>query len=343
MATRRLLWVVEDFGAESAARQLLDRFLIGYPQDGVWHQPAGWRHSVVDLRGGDDPVLTERADRYGLTRAGDLSGADAVVVVRGGRGVGDRRHAGVVREILEQAQPPSACYVHGLPGRTGEEVRSLIERAGERRIRFDAGTVGLGLTELPPLPARVADGCQELLWVGPAPYPEGLPEIMGALAGRGGRLPRVVLSETQIAIGTGEAVWEAMARGSLPADLFEGALSRTDNAQGDALRDGRTQNLWGLGLVPRMARAVRHVYVRAIGCPAIHLVFLEGVIGDECLALRTRLGRVVSTQLYRPPRPALVHYSAMAGSIERFLGGADGTDLTEWMVLAGQVWERLDV
>ncbi|MBI4603987.1 MAG: hypothetical protein HY721_18685 [Planctomycetes bacterium] len=116
----------------------------------------------------------------------------------------------------------------------------------------------------------------------------------------------------------GDAVWEAGGAGRWPRGLLGAALSRSDSPQGDALADGRTQDLVGLGLVPRLARdPAAYAIEHSDGLRSCVLV-LNGVVNDLNFAIGLKDGGEVSAQLYRPPAPASHCFSALAEVVDEF-------------------------
>src|SRR4051812_16628300 len=82
---RKLAFLLEDFGKPSSGPQLLDRFLIGYPRDGAWHQPAFETVSAHLMLTNNDSDFDQRPEDFDLVIAPNaaqaVEGADAVVVV----------------------------------------------------------------------------------------------------------------------------------------------------------------------------------------------------------------------------------------------------------------------
>src|SRR6185503_14543659 len=90
--------------------------------------------------------------------------------------------------------------------------------------------------------------------------------------------------------------------------LLASALSRSDTPQGDPVADGRTQDLVGQGLVPRLANSPRCWSLRHRDGLHSVIAILNGVVADMNIAVETNTGTTYSWQLYRPPAPAEHHY-----------------------------------
>jgi hypothetical protein len=107
-------------------------------------------------------------------------------------------------------------------------------------------------------------------------------------------------------------------RGLWSWSLLAAALSRSDNPQGDAAADGRTQDLVGFGLAQRLARQPRcWVLDHRDGLRSAILV-LDGVVGDYNFAVQTVGYGIISAQIYRPAPPARHQFSRLAAVVQDF-------------------------
>ena len=52
----------------------------------------------------------------------------------------------------------------------------------------------------------------------------------------------------------GDAVWKAGEEGRWSKDLLRSALSRSDNLKGATVTDGRTQDMVGSGVLPKLVK-----------------------------------------------------------------------------------------
>ena len=119
----------------------------------------------------------------------------------------------------------------------------------------------------------------------------------------------------------------------MPTHLLAAAISRSDSPQGDPVRDGRTQDLVGLGLVPKLAKNPRvWVMEHTDGVRSIVAV-LDGVVADFNFAVELGDGRVVSAQIYRPPAPQRHEFSRVAEVVEKFFVSGKGPWLVRRSVL----------
>jgi hypothetical protein len=116
----------------------------------------------------------------------------------------------------------------------------------------------------------------------------------------------------------GKELWRAGDKGLWSWPLLASALSRSHSPQGDALLDGRTQDLVGLGLVPKLARHPRGWLLEHHDGLRSAILVLDGVVADFNFAVRTQDGPMISAQLFRAPPPAEQHYSRLVAVMEDF-------------------------
>lgn len=116
----------------------------------------------------------------------------------------------------------------------------------------------------------------------------------------------------------GDAVWN-----ELPAWTREplgAALSRSHSPLGNSVLDGRTEDLLGLGMVPKLARDPRAwIFDHNDGFESC-LWVVTGVVADINVALRSAAAgaSIRSAQLYRPPPPGEHEFSRLMERVEMF-------------------------
>jgi hypothetical protein len=116
----------------------------------------------------------------------------------------------------------------------------------------------------------------------------------------------------------GKELWKVGDRGIWSWPLLAAALSRSHSPQGDPVLDGRTQDLAGLGLVPKLARNPRGWLLEHRDGLRSAILVLDGVVADFNFAVKSRDGSIVSAQLFRAPAPAEQHFSRLAAVLEAF-------------------------
>src|SRR5215475_7231703 len=138
---RTIAFLLDEFTTPSPAQQLLDRFLIGYPRDGVLHKLEGARVSAY-LAVTSEPNFGERQKEFDLvispTVEEAVAGADAIVIVS--RRPGAQANEAFLRLALEHAPEGSSCFVHGALANSLAGARAFTAKATGRRIALLAGT-----------------------------------------------------------------------------------------------------------------------------------------------------------------------------------------------------------
>jgi hypothetical protein len=185
-----------------------------------------------------------------------------------------RRPSAVANErflqiALEQAPVGSACFVHGALANTLERAREFLALARSRQIALLAGTPLCVTWRLPevdlPLGTPLAEalivvqlGAEATQASPPAPSATLGGAELHALEGccRHRAAARRRIGVRAVRFVEGKDLWHAGDKGVWSWRFCLG-LSRSHSPQGDALLDGRTQDLVGLGLVPKLARNPR--------------------------------------------------------------------------------------
>lgn len=321
---RHVAFVLEDFALQTPAQQLLDRFLFGYRRNDAFHKPDGVRVCVARAGGLQLPAtaaaaLSNRAAEAGLQLAelpAAVRDANAVVVIP------RADFASPVTEslaaVLTHAQRGTPCFVFGALAPDLASARTLTTLAAARQITLAAGTTLPVTWRLPQvdLPKNAPVDEALILVQGASPLAElhALDGLLPVLARRAGGERGV----RQVKFLSGRELWRAGDRREWSWGLLSAALSRSDSPQGDTLVDGRTQDLVGLGLVPKLATQPRGWLLEHADGVRTALLVLDGVVADYNFAVRLGDGSEVSAQLFRAPVPAQEHFSPLAGVIENF-------------------------
>jgi len=328
--TRKIAFLLEEFSTPSPSQQLLDRFLMGYPHNGSFHRPAVGEFAVY-LPPTHESDYGGRLKDFNLVAAPTVEqavdGADGIVIVSRRPGaVANDRYAEIA---LAQAPEGAACFIHGALASTLERGRALAKLAASRRVALRSG-IALSVTwHLPELALAQDTALSEALIVVQMSPP--LPGSPGTLAGAElnaleGLLPIVerrrggeagIRSVRRL---EGDDVWRAGDRKLWSWPLLAAALSRSHSPQGDPVLDGRTQDLVGLGLVPKLARHPQAWLLEQCDGLRTSILRLDGVVDDFNFAVRTAAGQTFSAQLFRAPPPLEHHFSLLAAVVEEFIG-----------------------
>lgn len=317
---KKIAFIVEEFSVPSSAQQLLDRFLIGYPRRGEFHQLNDCRVAAYLPGAGDNAELQRRAKDFGLVLAGTLAetvaNADACVVAW--RDHGAKANSTLLTEVLDNLPTGTPCFVHGVLDNTHASARKILESAAKRKIQLCAGTSYATSYRLPDIDLKTGTPFTNALIVvqGP-PLDAELDALQGLLPvveRRRGRETGV----RRMRQLRGAEVWTAGRGGEWSQRLLAAALSRSNTPQGDPDKDGRTQDLFGLGLAPKLARDPRAWLLEHHDGLRSAILVLDGVVADVNLAVEMRNGEIFSTQLYRPPLPGDHNFSRLAAVMEDF-------------------------
>ena len=334
---RQIAFVLEDFTLQTPAQQLLDRFLLGYRRAGGFHKLAGVRitaaragdfqspSAAIPRAGGLQPpsaasdLLRARASEAALQLT-DLPTAvreaDAIVLVP--RADSPAPLTEPLTAALTHAQPGTPCFVFGALAASLAAARTFAALAAARQVTLASGTAlpttwRLPQMDLPPQ-ARVDEALIVVQGASPLAELHALDGLLPVLERRAGGERGV----RQVKFLSGRELWRAGDRREWSWPLLSAALSRSDSPQGDAILDGRTQDLVGLGLVPKLASNPRGWLLEHGDGVRTTLLVLDGVVADFNFAVRLADGSNFSAQLLRAPAPGQEHYSQLAAALEDF-------------------------
>jgi len=331
---RKIVFLLEEFSKPSPAQQLVDRFLAGYVSDGEFRRSPFESASAYVMLSNNPPDLEQRTKDFKLVVAARVEqaveGADAVVIAS--RKPGALANERFVQIALERAPEGGACFVHGALANSLERARELAGLAHSRKIALLAGTPLCVTWRLPEVELPPATSLSEALIVvqaNPSPGQTSPPAPPSSLRGAElhaleGLLPVVERRRggesgvRSIRFLEGKELWKAGDKGNWFWPLLAAALSRSHSPQGDPVLDGRTQDLVGLGLVPKLARNPRGWLLEHRDGLRSTILVLDGVVADFNFAVKAQDGSVVSAQLFRAPAPAEQHFSRLAAVMEEF-------------------------
>lgn len=315
----KLVFVADEFELRTPVQQLLDRFLIGYPDGGRFHRVEDARVVLVAPRVNTD--VEHRVRDFGLAVEPDLARAlaDADAALTFGKSS---------RAVISNLPSGSECFVYGALS------AEIVEVARSKSVQLVVGTATRGAFHLPRIqaPRRL----QKALVVVQGQFPSAEIEALEALLpliwkGLDARVKTVsALSEANL--------WQTLKRDFWP--LVKSAVSRSDTLQGDPALDGRTQDLVGLGLLEKLAKEPRGWLIEHHDGLRWVIAVLNGVLNDYNVALQSSSGGIVSTQVYRPTPPAEHHYSRLAAALERFFRTGDSPWPIEQSLFSMELLQR---
>ena len=327
----------------SHAQHFADRFLVGYPHAGRWHQP---NMEIVSLYVDQQPPADQSPDRareFGLTVyptiaealrcGGDALDVDAILILAE-HGDYPRNEKGQIcyprYEFFKECVQVFEADGRAVPIYNDKHLSYNFQKAQE--MVEDARRLGFPLLAGSSLPVtwRLPDvelpfGCEveDALMVGvggsdPMDY-HALEAMQCMLERRQGGETGV----RAVQMIEGEAVWQAGEAGRWSPELLEAALSRSDTPRGLTEADGRTQDLWGSGELKRLVETPAAYVIEYNDGLQATLLMLNGAIKDFCFAARLKdEPRPVSTQFFLSPTPNVTYSACLVSKIEEmFLTG----------------------
>lgn len=314
----KIAFILNGFALQTPGQQLLDRFLAGYPRSGAFHRPEKMVIELCQQVRTDHAEIARRQKDFGLREttalATALKNAEGIVVA--GHDAVDQTP--LLSEIVGQADAGAACFVYGTLAADLSTAQRLVRLASDRGIFLVSGTVVPSAVRLPPLHLPEGIPIQEALLVVQGKFPtaelDGLDGLFPLIERRRGGESGI----KKIRFIEGGQLWKSGGAREWPVDLLAAAVSRSDTPQGDPVRDGRTQDLVGLGLAPKLALDPRGWLLEHRDGLRSAILILDGLVADYNFALRTGERQVVSAQLYRPPAPGQHHFSRLAAVLEEF-------------------------
>ena len=304
-------------------QQLLDRTLIGYAFAGEQRRLVGWECWYGNDQAEDAQLVESRKKEWQLQTTlapfEIMARADAAVLIA----LDDQSvsKASLVLKAIQALRPGSRCFVYGALAQDGATAQELLAQAQQRQVALLAGTATSRTFTLPHIELPVRDQIGRAFIV-----VQGDPR-QSLLKGLTGLLPFIRLKSpghlkiTFAKLFKSDEVWNALKKGEIPKHLLQSAMSRSNTIQGDPERDGRTQNVIPLDLLPKLSPSAACYLLRVASGLEIFVVNLTGALRDFNVALETSSGRIISTQLYRPPPPMSEHYSLLTAHIHEFIKG----------------------
>ena len=324
----------------SHAQHIGDRFLVGYPHNGLWHRPNMDAVSLYVDQKSDDDQSTSRAREFGFTVyptiaealrcGGDKLAVDAVIII-GEHGDYPRNEKGQILyprfEFFQQVvdvfqQDGRAVPVFNDKHLSYSMTKARKMVAASKRLRFPmlAGS-SLPITwRLPEVELPLDCEIEEALMVGVGssdPMDYHALEAMQCMVERrrGGEngVKAVQLLE-------GDDVWKAGEDGRWSKQLLSAAISRSDLIMGDTLVDARPQDLVGSGVLRQIVKKPSAYLIERNDGLRTTLLMLNGAVGDFTFAARLKeFEDLVSTQFYLPTVPNVTYSACLAAKIEEMI------------------------
>jgi hypothetical protein len=320
----------------SHAQHIGDRFLIGYPRDGAWHMPD---MKVVSLYVDQKPEgdqSAERAKEFGfqvfptiaetLRVGGSKLAVDAVLVI-GEHGDYKRNDKGQVlyprHEFFKQCVDVFEQDGVAVPIFNDKHLSYSFDKAkwmvdASKRLKFPmlAGSSLPVTWRLPDIDIPLGSDIESAVAVG-----NGGSDVMDyhGLEAMQCMLERRKGGETgvrAVRMVEGDAVWRLIDDGTISKELLVSALSRSDSPQGQTIVDGRTQDMVGKGVLPKLVEKPAAYLIEYRDGLRTTLLMLNGAVKDFTFAARVKGKGVMSTQFFLSPVPNVTYSACLVRKIE---------------------------
>jgi hypothetical protein len=321
----------------SHAQHIGDRFLVGYPNDGTWHKP---NVKVVSLYVDQKPkgdLSEDRAKEFGfrvyptiaegLCCGGDRLACDAVLIV-GEHGDYPRNEKGQILypryEFFEQCIKIFKDSGRAVPVYNDKHLSYSFEKAhamvaASKQLGFPmlAGSSLPVTWRLPDVEMPLGAHIEDAVMVG-----EGGSDAMDfhAFEAMQCMLERRKGGETgikSVQLLDGDKVWEAGKSGIWSEELLSSALSRSDTPLGLTVKDGRTQDLVGSGVLPSLVPHPAAYLIEYRDGLRAAMLMLDGAVQDFNFAAHVRGVGLISTQFLLSPTPNVTYSACLVSKIEQ--------------------------
>jgi len=341
---KRIAIITTIYRLQSHGQHMGDRFLVGFPLDGVWHMPD---MKVVSLYVDQHPEgdLSEaRAKEFGLKVyptiaetlrcGGNKLAVDAVLII-GEHGNYPRNEKGQVLypryEFFQQCVDVFEKDGRAVPVYNDKHLSYSFDKAKQmvaasKRLKFPmlAGSSIPVTWRLPSIDLPMNCEIEDALMVG-----VGGSDAMDfhALEGlqcmverrRGGESGVKAVQMLQ-----GDAVWKAGDEGRYSKVLLTSALSRSDTPLGLTVTDGRTQDLVASGELQKLAKNPGAYFIEYRDGLKATMLMLDGAVKDFNFAARLRgTPSLWSTQFLLTPDPNVTYSACLMHKVEQMF--ATGT------------------
>jgi hypothetical protein len=315
----------------SHGQHMGDRFLVGYPYAGEWHQP---NVKVVSLYVDQKPegdLSGARAKEFGfrvyptiaeaLCRGGSKLACDAVLII-GEHGEYPNNDKG--QKLYPRYEFFQQCLeVFKVSGRavpvyndkhlsySFEKARSMVQASKKMGFPMLGGSSLPVTWRLPdvemPFGAHIEDAVMVGVGGSDAMDFHALEALQCMVERRQGGETGV----KAVQMLTGDQVWKSVSK-----DLLSSALSRSDTPLGLSELDGRVQDLVGDGVLPGLVKHPAAYIIEYRDGLRATMLMLEGAVKDFNFAARVRGTGVISTQFFLTPVPNVTYSACLVYKIE---------------------------
>ena len=347
----------------SHAQHMADRFLVGYPHEGEWHQPDVKIVSLyVDQRPSGDPASggdqsAARAQEFGFKIYPTIAEAlrcgtgqlavDAVMIIaeHGDYPKNDKGQVLYPRyeffkqcvDVFEKDGRAVPVYNDKHLSYSFEKAKWMVDQSKRLKFPMLAGSSLPVTWRLPDLELPLNCEIEEALMVGvggsdPMDY-HALEAMQCMIERRRGGETGV----KAVQMIEGDAVWKAGEEGRYSKRLLTAALSRSDSPQGHTLVDGRTQDLVGNNELPKLVKNPAAYFIEHNDGLRTTLLMLNGAVHDFCFAAKVKgIPGFPSTQFFLSPVPNVTYSACLVSKIEEmFVTGRAPYPVERTLIVSG--------
>lgn len=323
----------------SHAQHMGDRFLVGYPRHGRWHQPPIKVVSLyVDQRPQGD-LSGQRAKAHGFTvyptiaealrLGGDQLAVDGVLII-GEHGDYHRNVKGQIQypryesfqqvvQVLEKAGRSVPVFNDKHLSYNGKKARKMVADSKRLKIPFLAGSSLPVTWRLPAVEVPYGVELEDALMVGVGGSDSHDYHALEAMQCMVERRKGSESGIKSVQVIDGDAVWKAGEAGRWSMRLLEAALSRSDTIQGDTKLDSRPQDLVRNGKLPELVKQPSAYFIERNDGLRTTLLMLNGAVEDFTFAAKIKGGDIVSTQFFLPPTPNVTYSACLMAQVEELI------------------------
>jgi hypothetical protein len=320
----------------SHGQHIGDRFLVGYPHSGAWHKPNAKVVSLYVDQKPEGDLSEERAKEFGfrvyptiaetLCCGGKQLACDAVLIV-GEHGAYPRNDKGQTLypryEFFEQCAKVFREGGRAVPvyndkhlSFSFEKAQAMVRTSKQLRFPMLAGSSLPVTWRLPDIEMPFGASIEEAVMVGVGGSDAMDFHAFEALQCMVERRKGGESGVKAVQLLDGEKVWEAGKSGLWSQELLSSALSRSDTPLGLTVKDGRTQDLVGSGVLPSLvSRPAAYLIEYRDGLKAAMLM-LDGAVQDFNFAASVRGSGILSTQFFLSPNPNVTYSACLVSKIE---------------------------
>jgi len=343
-APKRIAVVTTIYRYLSHAQHIADRFLVGYPIDGEWHQPNMPIVSLyVDQRPEGDQS-EERAQEFNfkvypsiaetLRCGGDKLACDAVLLI-GEHGDYPSNDLGqklypryeFFKEIVKAFEEDGVSvpvYNDKHLSYSFDKAKEMVEDSKRLGFPMLAGSSLPVTWRLPNLELPLGCEIEDALMVGvggsDAMDYHALEAMQCMIERRKGGESGV----KRVEMITGDAVWRAGEEGRWSKELLTSAISRSDSPLGVSDQDSRTQDMVGSGAIKTMVENPAAYFFEHNDGLKTTLLMLNGAVRDFNFAARVKgMEGPQALQFFLTPTPNVTYSACLVRGIEEMF--ATGT------------------